>query len=63
MDGAKPCSSPMISGSKPSLFKMDGVEPYSSPVISGSKPSLFDGDPLPNPFEYRSAVEALQYLI
>lgn len=42
--------------------KMDGAKPYSSPVINGSKLSLLDGDPLPDPSEYRSAVRALQYL-
>lgn len=44
-------------------FKLDGAKPYSSPAVGGSELSLFDGDPLPYPFEYHSAMGALQYLI
>lgn len=41
---------------------MGGAIPYSTPVIGGSKLSLLDGDPLPDPSEYRSVVGAQQYL-
>ncbi|KAJ8627364.1 hypothetical protein MRB53_020671 [Persea americana] len=41
---------------------MDGAKPYSSLVINGSKLSILDGDPLPDPSEYRNAIGALQYL-
>ena len=43
-------------------FKMDRAKPYSSLVINGSKLSILDGDPLPDPSEYRNAIGALQYL-
>ena len=43
-------------------YKMDGAKPLSSPVTKGVQLSLLDGDPLPNPSKYRSAVGALQYL-
>lgn len=41
---------------------MDRAKPYSSLVVSGSKLSLLDGDPFPDPSDFRSAVGALQYL-
>ena len=42
--------------------KIQDVKPISSPAHTGQKLSLYDGDPLPDPTEYRSVVGALQYL-
>ena len=42
--------------------KFQDVKPISSPAHTGQKLSLYDGDPLPDPTEYRSVVGALQYL-
>lgn len=43
-------------------YKIDGAKPYSSLMVNGSLLRAFDGDPLPDPSEYHSAVGALQYL-
>lgn len=43
-------------------YKMDGAKPYASPIIAGTKMSILDGDPLPDPSEYRTTIEALQYI-
>jgi hypothetical protein len=40
---------------------MDGVKPSKSPCAMGVKLSQLDGEPLPNPFEYRHVTGALQY--
>lgn len=52
----KICSGPVAK------YKMDCNKPYSSPVMSGGKLGLIDGEPFPNPSEYRSVVGALEYL-
>ncbi|KAI5344155.1 hypothetical protein L3X38_012032 [Prunus dulcis] len=41
---------------------MHEAKPAPTPAISGHRLSISDGDPLPNPTEYRSTVGALQYL-
>lgn len=40
-------------------YKMNGAKCYASPVINAAKLSILDGDPLPDPSEYRSVVGAL----
>jgi hypothetical protein len=41
--------------------KMVGAKPYKSPCVSGSKLFASNGSILPNIFEYRQLVGALQY--
>lgn len=43
-------------------YKMDSAKPYVSLVVNGTKLSQIDGDSLPDPSKYHSAVDALQYL-
>lgn len=40
-------------------YRMDGAKPCNSLMINGSKLSILDGDPLPDPSKYSSAVGAL----
>jgi hypothetical protein len=43
------------------LHKAKGAKPYISPCVSGSKLSSLDGDLIPNVYEYRQLIGALQY--
>jgi hypothetical protein len=40
---------------------MQDAKPSKSPAPSGLKLSQYDGEPLPNPTEYRQVIGALQY--
>jgi histone deacetylase 1/2 len=42
--------------------RLFGIRPYRAPCVSGSKLSKFDGELLPDTFEYRQTVGALQYV-
>ena len=42
--------------------QLTGIRPYCAPYVSGSKLSKFDGEILPNPYEYRHTISALQYV-